>query len=51
MRLGPAELAAFRRDGFVVLRGVLPESSLSPVEAAYTRLVDAKASDWLDRGL
>eukprot|EP00037_Helgoeca_nana_P031902 m.411145 g.411145 ORF g.411145 m.411145 type:complete len:385 (-) comp28579_c0_seq1:138-1292(-) len=42
---------AFDRDGYVVLRGVIPESTMLPIEQMYTRLVDEKAEDWHRRGL
>jgi hypothetical protein len=47
----PSQVGDFKRDGFVVVRGVLPEKTLLPVQRMYERMVDGKAREWKARGL
>eukprot|EP00756_Hemistasia_phaeocysticola_P055206 Hpha_TRINITY_DN31121_c0_g1::TRINITY_DN31121_c0_g1_i1::g.32943::m.32943 len=46
----PEEVAHFRRHGYVVVRGVLGDDELRPVEADLTRMVDEKARELLAAG-
>lgn len=51
VHVSPEQIRDFHRDGFVHVRGVLPETTLLPVQRMYEGKVEKKARDWLGRGL
>jgi phytanoyl-CoA hydroxylase len=45
MRLTPAQIESFRRDGVLIAPGILRDEDFAPVEAALTRHIDRRARE------
>lgn len=49
-RLSEDDRARFDEDGFVVLRGIVPEETLAGVRQVFEATVDKLANQWRDEG-
>ena len=50
MRLSPDQLTAYRQDGYLLVRQLLPPSALTPLIAQLEREVDRQAQQWRAEG-